>query len=122
MRQVEQNDFGQVSNSIYHVYVIVRRDLSFPQQCVQAIHASIEATKSFPCESTHPHIVLCTVRNEQRLRSAIRKISKHGINFSVFSEPDINNELTAIATEPLQGDIRKVFKDFQLLQGESHGT
>jgi len=66
--------------------------------------------------------VVCTVRNESRLISAIKKLEKHNIRFMPFVEPDMNNELTAIATEPLQGDIRKVFKDFQLLQGENYGT
>ena len=113
MRQVNQ----KLDTSIHHVYVIVRRDLSPPVQAVQGIHAAIEATKAFN-QPDHPYLVLCSVKNEQRLFCAMKKLQKNGIEFKPFFEPDLDNQLTAIATEPLQGDNRKILKEFQLLKGE----
>lgn len=52
----------------------------------------------------------------------MKKLNKNSIKFKPFFEPDLNNELTAIATEPLQGEKRKVLKDFQILKGENYGT
>ena len=85
------------------------------------MHALIESTKAFNT-STHPHLVFCNVRDIGRLNNAAKKIHKHGIKFKPFYEPDIGNEFTALATEPLRGDKRKHLKDFQLMKGENHGN
>jgi len=45
------------------------------------------------------------------------KIERSGILYKEFLEPDIGNQLTAIATEPICGDRRKVFKKFKLMNG-----
>jgi len=84
---------------------------------VQSAHATILATKSFNTIDEHPFIVLCGVKNEKALYKAANKLSRHGIQFSQFIEPDLGDQLTAIATEPVRGEIRRVFKDFQLLKG-----
>jgi len=85
------------------------------------MHSLIESTKAFPT-STHPHLVFCSVRDTDRLNKAAKKLSKNGIKFKCFYEPDIGNQFTSLATEPLRGDKRRVLKDFQLMKGENHGT
>lgn len=101
-----------------YVYVITRKDLSIPQQTVQSGHALIESTKLF-CNklSTHPSIIVCTVKNEDKLNDAIKYLHDNKIKFCTFREPDIGDELTAIATEPLYGDDRKIMNKFQLMRG-----
>ena len=99
------------------MYIITRRDLSFPTQAVQSAHAAIEATKAFYSESDiHPHICLCSVRDEKRLRHDMDKLRAMGIRIKEFYEPDIGNQLTAFATEPIIGDRRHLFRNFQLLK------
>jgi len=66
--------------------------------------------------------VLCAVKNECELFKASKKISSKSINFASFREPDLDNQLTAIATEPVRGETRKVFKDFQLIKENLNGT
>lgn len=43
-----------------------------------------------------------SVANEQELHRLVQEAILHNIPFSVFREPDINNEVTAIALAPCQ--------------------
>jgi pentose-5-phosphate-3-epimerase len=98
--------------------VLVRGNLTYPQKCVQSCHAAMEAAKYFlpQYNKEHPHLVVCEVKTEDHLKKTIEKLNRTDIQYKVFREPDIGNELTAIATEPLFGDKRKFFKKFQLLK------
>jgi hypothetical protein len=59
--------------------------------------------------------VLLGVQGEEQLLDAFRRISESGIRCIPFREPDIGNQLTAIATEPIVGDSRRSFKKYRLL-------
>jgi hypothetical protein len=50
------------------------------------------------------------------LRKAVDNLTAAGIRFQAWYEPDLNNELTAIATEPVCGEQRQHFKRFELLK------
>jgi len=89
-----------------------------PYQATQACHAVIEATKLFKQPETSLYLVLCSVKDESRLHKATQKLLSNNISFASFYESDLDNQLTAIATEPICGEIRKVFKNFQLLKGD----
>jgi len=96
--------------------VLVRKDISLPQQAVQSIHAAIEAARCglIPPDIPHPHIVLCSVSDEISLKEHIHRLDEYGIKYKSFFEPDRNNELTAIATEPILGSRRKIFNKIPL--------
>lgn len=98
------------------MYVLVRRDLSRPQQTVQACHAAIEAARTFlqPFHE-HPFLVICGIRDGPDLCRQLLRLQEAGIRCRAFHEPDIGNQLTAIATEPVCGPQRKRFRRFQLL-------
>lgn len=113
MRQVE-NEFGQVEH--FHVYILVRQDLSFEQQTVQSCHSIIEATKAFEQPIKHPSLVICSVKDEFALEQAISYIQSRNINLVEFREPDIGNQLTAIATEPISQEKRRIFSKYPLLK------
>lgn len=89
------------------LYVITRRDLSEGYQGVQSIHAGIQ----FIFE--HPEYAECwykqsnylgflSVANEQELLELIELATAHDIRLSVFREPDVDNQITAIALAPGQ--------------------
>ena len=104
-----------------YIYAITRRDLSLPQRCVQLGHSVFEASQEFSQLYTqHPNLIACDVRDEQRLQSVIRKLQKNNIKFVAFHEPDRDNELTAICTEPVTGEARRVFRDYQLIKENSY--
>lgn len=101
-----------------HVYVLVRGDLPPPQRSVQAIHAAVEATRLglIPPEIQHPHLVLCKARNEHDLLKQADYLSRCGIKYALFIEPDIGNQHTALATQPISGEQRRLLKKFQLVK------
>lgn len=43
---------------------------------------------------------MLSVKNEQELKNLIFKLEKSKIKFSVFREPDIDNQITSICIEP----------------------
>lgn len=98
--------------------MFVRRDISFPQQVVQACHAAIEAAPLLSPEDDHPHLVVLGVKSELALRNALRRLQQHGIRCKPFFESDLGDQLTSFATEPLNGDSRQLFKKYQCLQDD----
>ena len=98
-----------------YFYVLVRTDLPIEQQMCQAIHAAHEsgihlANKSKDISS----VVVCAVPNEAKLQEVYIKLKSRGIKTVMFLEPDIGNQATALATEPICGDQRKIFANFKL--------
>lgn len=95
----------------------MRSDLSPAQQAVQAAHAVLEAGVAFydPQTQEHPHLVILSVKDERALLKASLKLSHFEYNFKEFREPDKNNELTAIACEPVSGDRRLFFQKYPLM-------
>lgn len=52
------------------------------------------------------------------LKIGLEKLVNLGVRFVEWHEPDRKNELTAIASEPIWGERRKLFRNFNLLKGE----
>lgn len=99
-----------------YVYVVVRKDLSDSQKAVQGTHAAIEATKKYKIATKeHPSVIYLVVKNEYQLKKTAKYLLECGINTTVFTEPDIGYEVTAIATEPLSGEKRNFLRKYRLL-------
>lgn len=110
----------------------MRSDLSPAQICVQSCHAALEAGHAFydPKTQDHPHIIILSVLDESALLKVASKLFYNGYEFRKFKEPDIGNELTAIACRPVCGDKRLFFAKYPLMgrniiahsQGEINAT
>lgn len=97
----------------------VREDLTHPQQVVQACHAVIEAVQSTPPETDEtPNVIVCAVSDERRLLSLAARLAREGIAFQVFSEPDMDGQRTALATEVVRGTRRRAFRNLRLLRAQ----
>ena len=104
-------------DNVSYVYVITRSDLSLPTQAVQSGHALYEASQQhYNKDDEHPHFVFTSVKNEGELYRWIGKLERLGVRFYAWSEPDMDNELTAIATEPVYGSGRRFFKNLKLVK------
>lgn len=55
--------------------------------------------KTKPWYFNSEHVALLSVSNEAELVRLINKLQSRGITISIFREPCINNEITAIAVE-----------------------
>ena len=114
----------------------MRRDLTLPQQAVQACHACIEfARHLLPMEQVHPHLVLLGVASEQKLLLAAAHLERLGVQYRPFYEPDLKqkldfhpsdlppltSQLTALTTQPISADDprRKHLRRYQCWTGNS---
>lgn len=81
------------------LYVLVRNDLSKSQQAVQAGHAVAEYLLRGPLSCwNNGTLVYLKVRNETELIKWGDKLTSNNIEWVGFKEPDIGDQLTAIAT------------------------
>lgn len=85
--------------------MITRSDLSPGYQAVQSMHALRQFTAEHPEIDKHwfersNYLGLLSVSNEEELNSLIQRAQLNDIKFSVFKEPDIDDQITAIALEP----------------------
>jgi hypothetical protein len=87
--------------------------LPLEQQIVQACHAAHESGLNFPSDNTLS-LVLCKAKNELSLMRQIDILRSNNIPHVVFKEPDMNNEITALATGPLTDDQRQLLSHWQL--------
>lgn len=99
--------------------IVTRCDLTPGQRAVQSAHAGIAFTFEHPDVSKRWHyksnnLVLLELVNEKELIELIEKCENQSIRYTVFREPDINNEITAVALEP-SDKTRKLTNKFKLL-------
>lgn len=77
----------------------------------QAIHSIALFFKQHPdiahaWQSNWQGLTVLAVKNKVHLQDLISKLAKSNIPFSVFTEPDIGNEPTAIAIAPCEAAKR----------------
>lgn len=100
-----------------YVYVLVREDLTWEQQAVQACHASLHAGYSEQEPSSPPNLVLLTVPSEQALLNASHLLDLKGVEYSIFNEPDGSMGYSALATKIVRSRTdRQIFSKFPLLR------
>lgn len=80
---------------------MVRNDLTSSQQAVQAGHALADYIRehSEECQDYWNNtLVYLTTRDKESLEFLELKMSNDDIKYTLFQEPDIGNEATAIAS------------------------
>ena len=93
------------------LYVVTRQDLSKSQQAVQAGHALATFLLAEKSTCWNGTLVYLKVNDEVALKHLTKALEYSNINHVSFKEPDIGNELTAIAS---LGN-NKFFKGLKLL-------
>ena len=98
------------------LYVLVRKDLSVPYQAVQAGHAVAQWCLENPHSKWQNHtLVYLHVNNLGNLIYWREQLRLRGLNVVEFREPDIEDELTALAVYADEKHFRKL----NLLNGET---
>ena len=89
--------------TLLKMYVLVRKELDETYRNVQGSHASIEYTlkykdsKLFAEWQKNPHLIHLGVRFPSDLRSWENRLAELEIPHTVWKEPDLDNQVTAIA-------------------------
>ena len=109
-------------NQTEKLRIVTRRDLSLPVQAVQSGHASIDFQHQHPAEAREwqrnsNYLAFLTVADEAELIKLITKAILYGIKHTIFREPDIDNQITAVAFEPCEAS-RKLTSSCPLLGKE----
>ncbi len=83
------------------IYTLTRADLSIGQKSVQSAHALaqylIDYNPHIEFEWNNGSIINLELGNEKSLKRWIKKLEGMNIKYSLFKEPDLNYEITAIA-------------------------
>jgi peptidyl-tRNA hydrolase len=87
------------------LYVLVRNDLSPGYQATQAMHAALDFSVQHPdiVREWNFHsntLVVLAVPNEDRLLDFAKTAESWGVAHTLFLEPDIGHEATALAIQP----------------------
>ena len=111
-----------MNNQVSKLRVVSRRELTLGTQALQSGHAAIDFQYQYPnigseWQNKSNYLVFLTVANEQELYKLIDKADSKGINYTVFREPDIHNQITAVAFEPSDAS-RKLTSSCPLLGKE----
>lgn len=88
-----------------HLYIITRKDLSPGYQAVQSTHAALDFLMDHPETGATWHaesnfLCLLSVADESELEGIAFEAARKCIRHTIFREPDIDNQITAIALEP----------------------
>lgn len=102
--------------------IVSRRDLPIGTQALQSGHAAIDFQYQHPVEASEwqtksNYLAFLTVADEEQLIKLISKAILTGIKHTVFREPDIDNQITAVAFEPSEAS-RKLTSSCPLLGKE----
>lgn len=101
--------------SDYYTYIFIRQDLSIEQQIIQASHATLKLGKEMRTD-TMPNFVLIGVRNLEGLLNLEAILERFYYKYVTFHEPDMDSEMTAIATHPVHDIERGVLLAFTTLK------
>ena len=97
-----------------YVYCFVRTDLPESQKAVQLSHVCMESERKFRPDR-HPSLVAIAIK-KKKIGAVIQECLDNEIDFTIFRDNIFDNEVTAIATEPLYSvEDREVFKRYSLL-------
>ena len=110
----------------YYSYFFTRQDISPEQQLVQTAHVALKlGTKSSRDSLTKESMVIdpdntyfsvVGVRNLWALEAVQTILDHFNFKYEVFNEPDIKNEMTAIAVYPVMEIDRGPLLAFNLLK------
>lgn len=107
----------QINNDF--MTIVVREDLTQGYKVVQTAHAiadfSVKYEQEFKQWQMGSNYLCCLEATEFKINQLIDKLDSLSIKHHVFREPDIENQMTAIAVEALSREQhKKLFKKFKL--------
>jgi hypothetical protein len=81
---------------------------------VQSCHSAFEAASLYDGDE-HPSVILCAVKNKEKLEAEWEKIQTLGFPCKEFYENDLNDELTSFCVI-VPDESRPLMRKYQLLR------
>lgn len=79
------------------LYTLIRSDLPKNYQAVQAGHAVAQFALEYPNDWRNETLIYLRVKDEEELQIWNQRFAELGVNQTPFQEPDLDNEMTALA-------------------------
>ena len=101
-----------------YAFIFVRKDISPEQIIVQSNHASIELGHRLSTAGhsiTNLHIALIGVDDLSALETAGEILRENNFQYVFFLEPDMDNEVTAIASYPIKSSEKRFLRGYDKL-------
>jgi len=130
----EEKLFEELRNSIvkelcdsaskFYTFIFVRSDLEPEYQLVQSNHVALALGYSLALKQISNDVVqnlylaVCHIKDETGLKIVALDIRNHGYQVVEFREPDIGNQITAIASFPIAGHKKSFLKCHKALKFE----
>lgn len=92
------------------LYVLVNNKLKPVYGCVQGGHAVAQFIMENPDQEWNNEFLIYLYADVMKWMKILKE---HGVKFTVFREPDLNNSITAIAC---QDDSGELFKDLSVVR------
>lgn len=110
MMQINNDDF---------ITIITRKDLTPGYKVVQSAHSladfAVKYWNEFKAWQCNSNYLCCLEASESRIEIILSKLDQLKIKYSVFLEPDIGNQITAVAIEAIPRQLHKqLFKNLKL--------
>ena len=101
------------------VTILTRSDLAAGYKVVQTAHAladfAVEHGNEFKQWQMGSNYLCCLEATEYRIEKILYKLKDLGIKYTVFREPDIGGQMTAVAVEAISREQHKsLFKNLKL--------
>lgn len=98
-------------------YFFTRQDISPEYQLVQTAHAALElGNKLQPDQVKDLYFACCGAKDLAELKEIESTLINLNLDYIAFREPDIGNEMTAIAVFPIAENKRGILRKFPLLK------
>ena len=99
--------------------IIVKDDLTQGYKVVQSAHAladfAVKHQDEFKQWQMGSNYLCCLEATETKINHTIDKLESLGIKYHIFCEPDIENQMTAVAVQAISRKQHKqLFKKFKL--------
>jgi hypothetical protein len=100
-----------------YCYIFVRQDLTPEQQLIQFGHVcALVGATGYRHDFNKVNFVGIGVPNENELYRALFLMIDNGVQNQKFKEPDLGDTLTAVASLPVSGDTRAIFRHYDTLR------
>ena len=114
MMQITEGDF---------ITVLVREDLTPGYKVVQTSHAladfAIKHSQEFKEWQQGSNYLCCLESSTEEIETLISRLEDYNIKYCIFREPDVGNQMTAIAVQAIpKKQHNKLFKNFKLTLNE----